>query len=431
MKIPPHLQGLSKRDLIRIILSYEGRIEALEKRLVLYENAHTPPSKQRFPPKRKAEPSGKIGAPEGHKGATRETPIPTETKKHSLKVCPNCGSAELGKPFKQAKRIIEEIPKPQPTEVTEHLIDYFFCENCRRVVVPETGLPSEGIFGKNLLSHVTLLKFEDRLPLRKVRQSLKRQHGIKLTHTTVLDITRRVSDKLRAKYKRITHTIRKSRFVYTDQTDIRVNGATYQLWVFVTNNATLFIIRKGEMNNAMEEILGKDYNGIVIGDGLSTYRTYTDKIQRCWAHLLREAEILAEKHEGQARIVYKELKEVYAKVKSITYEDPPDYRQTFYEKCVKQMQNLVNRMNAYNELKKFATKISNGLNHWFTRILYPYVEATNNTAERALRELVVQRKIMGTLRNTKGTRIIETIMTMITTWQQRGLDTFTELRASL
>ncbi|HZX44295.1 MAG TPA: IS66 family transposase, partial [Candidatus Nanoarchaeia archaeon] len=49
----------------------------------------------------------------------------------------------------------------------------------------------------------------------------------------------------------------------------------------------------------------------------------------------------------------------------------------------------------------------------------------------ALRELVVIRKIIGSLRNKKGARIVETIMTMITTWRQRGLDTFSELRDSI
>jgi len=52
----------------------------------------------------------------------------------------------------------------------------------------------------------------------------------------------------------------------------------------------------------------------------------------------------------------------------------------------------------------------------------PGVEATNNRAERALREHVVQRKIMGTFRNGKGTRIYETGMTVLASWKQQGRD---------
>ena len=59
MKIPLELDGLSKRDLVRVILSQDQKIEYqskkiedLERRLLAYENAHTPPSKQMHYPKR-------------------------------------------------------------------------------------------------------------------------------------------------------------------------------------------------------------------------------------------------------------------------------------------------------------------------------------------------------------------------------------------
>ena len=62
------------------------------------------------------------------------------------------------------------------------------------------------------------------------------------------------------------------------------------------------------------------------------------------------------------------------------------------------------------------------MDHWFTFLGVPGVEATNNRAERALRELVVQRKIMGCFRNGKGTWICETVMSVLSTWGQQGRD---------
>jgi len=159
------------------------------------------------------------------------------------------------------------------------------------------------------------MKFEDRLPLRKVKRSLKRQHNITLTHPTVLDVTRRVSDKLRGKYKQIIYSIRRSRCVYTDQTEIKISRVAYQLWVFVTAKCTLFIIRKADYRGVLEDILGKKYGGVIVGDGLESYRQYTDKIQRCWAHLLREAKYLAEQFDS-AKSFYHGLKRLYEKAKS-------------------------------------------------------------------------------------------------------------------
>lgn len=45
------------------------------------------------------------------------------------------------------------------------------------------------------------------------------------------------------------------------------------------------------------------------------------------------------------------------------------------------------------KVKKLVGKISNGFEYWFTFIIHQGVEPTNNRAERALREHVVQRKI--------------------------------------
>jgi hypothetical protein len=56
-------------------------------------------------------------------------------------------------------------------------------------------------------------------------------------------------------------------------------------------------------------------------------------------------------------------------------------------------------------VSRFAANVLNGVDHWFTFLTVPGVEPTNNRAERALREHVVQRKIMGCFRNGKGTMI--------------------------
>ena len=83
------------------------------------------------------------------------------------------------------------------------------------------------------------------------------------------------------------------------------------------------------------------------------------------------------------------------------------------------------------KVKKLIGKISNVFEYWFTFIIQPAVEPTNNRAERALREHVILRKIIGTLRNEKGTSIHERIMTVLATWEQNGLDGLKMLRSSL
>jgi transposase len=61
----------------------------------------------------------------------------------------------------------------------------------------------------------------------------------------------------------------------------------------------------------------------------------------------------------------------------------------------------------------------------------PGLEPTNNRAEQALKEPVVQRKIIGTFRNDKGTQIYETMMTLLATWKQQGRNPYEAMAESL
>ena len=73
------------------------------------------------------------------------------------------------------------------------------------------------------------------------------------------------------------------------------------------------------------------------------------------------------------------------------------------------------------ETAKFVQKVRNAFDYGFTFITTPGVEPMSNRAERASREHVVQRKILGMFRNGKSIRIYETIMTLLATWKQWGL----------
>jgi len=431
MKIPPHLEGVSKRDLIRQNLILESRIDELEKRLLAYENAHTPPSKQRHYPKREKKEGAKLGAPKGHKGVTRKTPEPTESKTLSLDCCPHCKN-QLGKPKSIEKRIIEEIPDPQPLRIIEFLIPHYHCTHCDNEVVPtDSELPKEGRLGNNLQAQIALMKFEDRLPNRKVANTLNRQYNLQLTPATILDVTRRVSDQLSGLYNNIKEEVRNASRLNADETGAKVNGLKHWFWVFMSLTAVLFCLRRKRDHKVVIEAVGEDYGGILTCDGLKQYPKVVKRIQRCWAHLIREAKFFAQKHEGQARLLYNSLCELFAKIKSVTVETTIEVRNKIFNDCIRDMQSYVNTAKSYTELTKFAGTIENGLQQWFTCVLHPEIEPTNNRAERELREFVVQRKIFGSLRSEKGMRITETIMSVLATWRIRDLNTYSMLRITL
>lgn len=417
------------RQLVRHL---ESRIELLEKenedlrkRLLAYENAHTPPSlSKKKPPKKESH--GKLGAPKGHPKYEREEPEPTASIEYIEETCPHC-SSKLDTPFKIERILEEEIPEPQPIEVTEHLINHYECPCCKKHITAKNNAPV-GRFGKNLMAHVSLLRYDDRLPLRKVSSSLERHYNIKISNMGIFKITNRVTNKLEIPYRLLIRRIRKAKVTYVDETKLKIDGKTYYIWTFVTEKDTLFVIRKSRAKKVIEEILGAKYKGVICCDGWTAYSQYSSHLQRCWAHLLREAEHMAEKYD-EFKGFDKAFKLMFEKIKKLR-ENPfsLNVRVRWRDKLKLEMAQIIGQMNYYQEFRKFATKVKNGLEHWFTCLIHLFVEPTNNNAERALRELVVQRKIMGGLRREKGARIMEVITSIIATAKKREQPVFQTIR---
>jgi len=188
------------------------------------------------------------------------------------------------------------------------------------------------------------------------------------------------------------------------------------------------VIHKKRNRTVLDEILGYKYRGIIICDGLSAYKEYTKYLQRCWAHILRETKEMAEKHED-AKPMHRWMKELFAIVKSVSVKDPPEKRKKLYDKCIVEMRRLIQMYSSYQHLTTVITTIKNGLEFWFTRIIHPQIEPTNNNGERSLREMVIMKRIMGTLRNQDGADVLAKMMTLISTWRLNGQNPFYSLRA--
>ncbi len=127
-----------------------------------------------------------------------------------------------------------------------------------------------------------------------------------------------------------------------------------------------------------------------------------------------------------------QLKELFQEIKDIRMKPPDKEKRIELEKKMKErMFGIAKRMEKHPYAKTLATKIKNGIDNWFTCVVHLEVEPTNNFAEQALRELIVQRKITGGLRSEKGAETLEVISTMIATWKKQGKDLFKTMRNSV
>jgi transposase len=75
--------------------------------------------------------------------------------------------------------------------------------------------------------------------------------------------------------------------------------------------------------------------------------------------------------------------------------------------------------------------LRNGRPWWLTFLEHPGMEATNNRGERGLREVIVIRKIVGPLRNWKGSEAFAHLLSVFGTWKLRGENLSPNLYAAL
>ena len=429
-----NLLRLENELLKRRIEELEARLADLEARLAKYENAHTPPSLKRGGNRKNDQNeriNGKPGQKIGHKGITRPYAKPDRQVEITMDRCPDCG-AKLDNPSRIESKIIEEIPEPEPVTVTEYKICHYICPCCQKEVVgTDPGCPNEGMFGNNTIAQVALLKYGDRLPHRKIQDALKRVYGLVISPATIFDLTRRAAGAVASEYDAILNRIRSSSVLYVDETSIEVQGKNHWIWVFATPTETFVVIRKSRGIKVLMEVLTRKFKGTIVCDGWKPYSGFTRHLQRCWAHLLRESKDLAEKI-PEAVPLHGALRKIYDQLNDALKNDPPpEVRRVLWYLARAMLNQLVKGEYASEKVRKLIGKISNGFEYWFTFVIQPGVEPTNNRAERALREHVVQRKIIGTLRNSKGTAIHERLMTVLATWSLQGLDSLQMLRMKL
>jgi transposase len=372
------------------------------------------------------------GRDPGHEGTTRPPPDPDQTVWVDEAHCTDCGCL-LTDPDSYATQTVIDTPLPVPVTVTEYKLGTHHCSCGNEVTATHEDCPAVGRFGPKILAQTALRRFYGRLPNRKQTDFFEWLFDQPISHRTVYNLTKRVADQLRPAYEEVKENVQESDVIYVDETAFPVDGDRHWVWTFVTDDEVLYKFDESRGSQVLEAVLGEEFaeDATLSCDGWSAYRTYHPKLQRCWSHLLREAEFLAERYR-EAQPLSDELHELHDELTTFDEGNPSaSAREQKRADAMLHLEGLIRREYEYEEVQKLITKIRNGLGHWLTFVTEPDVDSTNNRAERALREQVMLRKIFRTLQSDEGVYIHETITTMLATWKQRGLDPPDQLQSLL
>jgi hypothetical protein len=408
--------------------------EALEKELRKYKNPNTPPSANQHLKSTysKTVPvkTHQRGAPLGHKG-TSKLKIDTTNVRHIHGTeCPCCQSKDfdvVGQRIQQQEELPPEI-QPEAVNITR---DICRCNECHlKFLARDNQTPLQGKFGINLMVLVIFLKFIMRGVLRKTAGFMQASFKLKLAPASVQAIVERAAKAGEAEYSALKQKIRTAKLLYVDETSFSVLGLNWWVWVFRSDTDLLLVIRHSRGNNVLEEILGKEYNGIVVCDCWRAYDFLSNaSLQRCWAHLLRKSAELQGVH---GRHFHEKLAVLFSQIQKFNeIERTQKQRERKYTQMTAKLQKIIAYYARYDDCNAVVKYIDFHIESWFTCVKIEGVQPTNNYAEQAIRETVLVRKIIGAFRSETGTKTYEALASLLATWQLQKLDIKKELHRML
>lgn len=364
----------------------------------------------------------------------------TKTAEHHLGgqngegTCPDCGTrlrrTRIRVYYEEDILLPEENEngdKQNPMkEVTEHHVEQGWCPKCKKWHSAKDLPSSKVVIGKKVRVYICYLSILLRISHPQIQRLLSDAYGFEISLGEIANTLEDYGEKLRPEFERIRKRLQEGRGNHLDETGW---GKLY-LWVMASMDTddVLYLAGKNRGGGHVDDLLGKNYEGVRISDAYPGYKNKAGVGQQCWAHPHRKLRDLANSRTLEKglrphhRKAYEEFSEVYRELRECLDEkfDPV--------KRAEQKAALWRRIQAFREpQEQDTTKLKNLRKQFFTYeaewlncMDYEGVPCDNNKAERMLRHFVIKRKISFGTRNEKTSRNFETLATVFMTYRKKS-----------
>lgn len=362
----------------------------------------------------------KIGGQIGHKGYGRKTTDRIDRQVAAyLSNCPDCDSPLKETPSTR-RHIVTDIPhwKELQPITTEYSIQRQWCSNCHTEVqaVPKGVIPRSKL-GMNLVTMILVWKYRFRNPLNKIAENLETMYGLHVSEGTIVYQLHKAQTYLGDRYADLLAEIRGAPIKHADETGWRINGENSWAWVFLSKKSTYYTIEETRGKGIPEEKL-EDAVGVLVRDDYGGYKKLPIEHQSCWAHLLRKSHEASVREEASEEVkkLHHQLKNMFDLLQEdVVKPFTQNERNQWYLWYTKDIEKIIATHFTSQDAKQIQTRIKNQTTNLLTALLYPDVPLTNNPAEKAIRPLVVTRKISGGSKTKEGAKTHAVNMSIIET----------------
>lgn len=354
--------------------------------------------------------------------------------------CPHCGG---GVEFRRHEaQYQEEIVRR--TVVRRFDIAVGCCRSCGRRVQGRHRLQTSDALGvgavqlgPEALSLAAILNKQMGLSLGHTRQVLAYGFGLEVSSGGLYRALARLARRATPTYDGLVEATRQALVNVPDETGWKVGGHLQWMHVTVSKQVTVYAILPGRGYDQSVVILGAAYAGFLVHDGWAPYYRFVAAFhQSCLRHLLTRCQEMARIASPAAATFPWAVQDVLQT--SLQLRDR--YREgEISERGLRsatgrleaRLDRLLEKSYRHPANRRLARHLEQERPYLFTFLYCPGLDATNHEAERAIRWMVIARKVWGGNRTWEGARTQQILVSVLRTCWQQGKDSFTRLVALL
>jgi transposase len=366
-----------------------------------------------------ASPSKRLGPPKGHPAWKRRTPEHIDQSIHveAPLFCPHCQSATDPQNGGQTSYVQEDLVMIPRAVATNYVHDTAFCPKCRRqVIAPLEGELPFAPIGPKAKATALYLRHVLRLPYRKINAAMKTLFGLDFVAASTLGFEKRAARNASPIHADLLDKMRLGAVVHADETHWRENGHAAWLWYGGNESIAAFRIDAHRNSQAATALLGERLEGLLVTDAYAAYNAVeaAGGRQSCLAHLLRKAREIGEElalipQADTASVRFcKKIKDLFQKACKVKIPVSSKERKTLSASLYAKLDCLCRKPLAFAKAETLRKRLLPDSAEY--EQLFVFIKhngpPTNNHAERALRPLVIFRKVcLGTRSHTGSDNI--------------------------
>ena len=352
------------------------------------------------------------GPPKGHTGVSHSNKA-ERTVVQNIYRCRSCGGRSLQQIALKIKMVYDFAGNDNmQMECVAYVIEKAVCNRCNAVSTGTEPTINGTSLGPKALGFI-LEYYAKRSTDETVAYYFDVLYGFGISPNTIWNARKALRDLLEGQYKGIMDTISQAPYIQMDESWIKINGKKGYVWLVTVKDATYIVVNPSRSAVVLDLHFSRLYDIPVVVDGYAAYNRFVIR-QRCWVHLLREAEKLAIRRGDNDLCQYDRLLRMYNDIKNMGRASAAQCRDL--EKHVLEIAM------SYGEAHEFRTTIEGAAPYLFTFLKYPGMPPHNNDAERDIRDTsVLQRNVRHKLCEPDGMNVFAVLVSVSRTCYKQGI----------